>query len=185
MLIGYVRPSARGLPVEEQRQQLEAAGCGVVYVETTWSARAELAKAIQAAGFGDTLIITSLDRLAWSVRDLLEVVEKLEAAQAGLRSLSEPWADPQTEQGRHAVNVLRGLAAFNKAAFADRMQTIRRDAIARGAKIGRTQLFTDDEAREIFEAYQSGRAQIKQLMTEYSASQTTIWRAIQRGRAQD
>ena len=77
-MIGYARVSTSGQTVSMQREQLRAAGCTAIFGETASGAsghRVELARAMAALGEGDVLVVTRLDRLARSTRDLLEIVE--------------------------------------------------------------------------------------------------------------
>ena len=62
----------------------------------------------------DTVVVTRLDRLARSTRDLLDIAEKLKEAGAGLRSLAEPWADTTSPAGRMVLTVFAGIAEFER-----------------------------------------------------------------------
>lgn len=63
---------------------------------------------------GDVVVVSRLDRLARSTRDLLEIAEQLNEAQAGLRSLHEPWADTTSPAGRMVLTVFAGIAEFER-----------------------------------------------------------------------
>jgi DNA invertase Pin-like site-specific DNA recombinase len=63
---------------------------------------------------GDVLVVTHLDRLARSTRDLLNILEVIANAGAGLKSLGDAWADTTTPQGRLMLTVLGGLAEFER-----------------------------------------------------------------------
>jgi DNA invertase Pin-like site-specific DNA recombinase len=71
-----------------------------------------LARAIKFLGKGDTLLVTRLDRLARSTRDLLDTLARVAAKGARFRSLHDTWADTTTAHGRLMVTVLGGLAEF-------------------------------------------------------------------------
>jgi DNA invertase Pin-like site-specific DNA recombinase len=73
-----------------------------------------LSRAIAALSSGDTLIVTRLDRLARSTRDLLNTLDAIGEAGAGFRSLADTWADTTTPHGRLIVTVLAGLAEFQR-----------------------------------------------------------------------
>jgi DNA invertase Pin-like site-specific DNA recombinase len=60
------------------------------------------------------VVVSRLDRLARSTRDLLEIAEQLNEAEAGLRSLREPWADTTTPAGRMVLTVFAGIAEFER-----------------------------------------------------------------------
>src|SRR4051812_17982737 len=92
MLIGYARVSTQDQDTELQRVALEQAGCEQVFIEKASGAqrdRAQLTAALSFMRAGDTLVLWKLDRLARSLRQLIETVESLEARQIGFRSLTE------------------------------------------------------------------------------------------------
>lgn len=74
--------------------------------------RPGLARLLAQVGEGDVVVVTRLDRLARSTRDLLEVAARLRGVNAGLRSLAEPWADMTSPAGRMALTVFAGIAAL-------------------------------------------------------------------------
>lgn len=69
---------------------------------------------------GDTVVVCKLDRLARSTRDLLEIAETVKQAGAGLRSLSEPWADTTSLAGTMVLTVFAGMAEFERALIVER-----------------------------------------------------------------
>jgi DNA invertase Pin-like site-specific DNA recombinase len=96
---------------------LVAAGCAKVFKEKVSGAktdRAELAKLLRTIESGDVLVITRLDRLARSTRDLLNVIAALTERGAGFKSLKDTWADTTSPHGRLMLTVLGGLAEFER-----------------------------------------------------------------------
>jgi DNA invertase Pin-like site-specific DNA recombinase len=94
MIIGYGRVSTDGQSLESQHAALMAAGCEKVFAEKISGAvtdRPQLRKAIAALGPGDALIVTRLDRLARSTRDLLNILDAIGKAGAKFRSLADAW----------------------------------------------------------------------------------------------
>jgi len=115
--IGYARVSTDGQTLDAQQAALRDAGCERVFSEKESGAktnRAQLAKAIAALAAGDTLIVTKLDRLARSTRDLLNTLDAIGKAEATFKSLGDPWADTTTPHGRLMLTVLGGLAEFER-----------------------------------------------------------------------
>jgi DNA invertase Pin-like site-specific DNA recombinase len=103
MEIGYARGSTREQDLSGQLAELTAAGCAKVYREKASGARrdrAELAKVMKRLLPGDVLVVTRLDRLARSTRDLLNVLASVTERGAGFRSLKDAWADTTTPRGR-------------------------------------------------------------------------------------
>ena len=92
MIIGYARVSTDGQTLDAQQSALKAAGAEKVFAEKISGAvtdRKALARAIAALGPGDTLVVTRLDRLARSTRDLLNTMDAIGKAGAGFRSLGD------------------------------------------------------------------------------------------------
>ena len=114
---GYARVSTNGQDLTSQEHELLAAGCAKVFKEKVSGAktdRAELAKVIRTLQPGDVLVVTRLDRLARSTRDLLNVFATVSEREAGFRSLKDAWADTTTPHGRLMLTVLGGLAEFER-----------------------------------------------------------------------
>src|SRR6476659_4287588 len=86
---------------------------------------------------GDVLVVTRLDRLARSTRDLLNILDTVARAGAGFRSLADAWADTTTPHGRLMLTVLGGLAEFERELIRIRTGEGRKRAQARGARFGR------------------------------------------------
>jgi len=115
MLLGYARVSTDDQDLALQRRALREAGCRRLYEEKLSGAqrnRPELARLLDQVRDDDVLVVTRLDRLARSTRDLLDVAERLRDAGAGLRSLAEPWADTTSPAGRMVLTVFAGIADY-------------------------------------------------------------------------
>jgi DNA invertase Pin-like site-specific DNA recombinase len=99
---GYARVSTDGQSLASQEAELKAAGCIRVFAEKISGARsdrAELAKALKRIENGDTLIVTRLDRLARSTRDLLNILHALGEKGISFKSLHDAWADTTSAHG--------------------------------------------------------------------------------------
>jgi len=99
--------------------------------------RAQLAKAIAALNAGDVLLVTRLDRLARSTRNLLNNLAQIGDRAAAFRSLSDAWADTTTAHGKLMITVLGGLAEFERSLILARTSDGRARAKARGVRFGR------------------------------------------------
>jgi DNA invertase Pin-like site-specific DNA recombinase len=82
------------------------AGCSKVFREVASGAKTDRAQ----VDAGDVLMVTRLDRLARSNRDLLNTLATITGKEAGFRSLGDTWADTTTPHGRLMLTVLGGLA---------------------------------------------------------------------------
>lgn len=116
MIYGYARVSTDGQSVDAQVRQLTKAGCKKVFRETASRAntdRAELRKALAKLDADDVLIVTRLDRLARSTRDLLNILGTITERKAGFKSLGDTWADTTTSHGRLMLTVSVALPSLN------------------------------------------------------------------------
>ena len=131
-----------------QRAALKEAGCKRTFQEKVSGAKRdppELAKMIEQLRDDDTVVVTRLERLARSTRDLLDIAEKLKEADAGLRSLAEPWADTTSPAGRMVLTVFAGIAEFERTLIHQRTNSWRVAAKTRGVRFGRALKLTADQ----------------------------------------
>src|SRR2546426_7863286 len=148
---GYARVSTNGQDLAAQVAELMAAGAAKVFKEKVSGAktdRAELAKVISRLEPGDVLVVTRLDRLARSTRDLLNVLDELAKRGAGFRSLKDAWADTTTPHGKLMVTVLGGLAEFERELIRARTGEGRKRAQQRGVRFGRPRKLTPHQRDE-------------------------------------
>lgn len=136
MMIGYARTSTleQNAGLEAQRESLSAIGCERVWEEQTSSIgpREALRAAIDFAREGDVLVVTRLDRLARSVRNLGEIVEELEGKKVGLRILAL-GLDTTNATGKLMLNVLGAVSQFEREMMLERQ----REGIAKAKADGR------------------------------------------------
>jgi DNA invertase Pin-like site-specific DNA recombinase len=178
-IYGYARVSTDGQTLDAQVAALTAGGAVRVFQETASGAktdRRELAKALRALETGDTLLVTRLDRLARSTRDLLNILDTIAKAGAGFRSLSDTWADTTTAHGRLMLTVLGGLAEFERELIRTRTGEGRTRAQARGVHMGRPPKLTPAQRREGLQALASGEATQADLVRRFNVSKSTISR---------
>jgi DNA invertase Pin-like site-specific DNA recombinase len=177
-IYGYARVSTGGQSLASQDAQLHAAGCAKVFAEKVSGAktdRAELAKALRRLGEGDVLVVTRLDRLARSTRDLLNTLDIIAKAGAGFRSLADQWADTTTPHGRLMLTVLGGLAEFERELIRARTGEGRKRAQARGVRFGRPPKLTLHQRQEAIRRLRQGETQADVART-YAVDATTIGR---------
>ena len=112
---GYARVSTDGQSLSAQLAELKAANCGKIFQEKIGGARSDRKQLIRLMGVltkGDVLVITRLDRLARSTRDLLNLLGTIAEKGAGFKSLRDTWADTTPAHGHLMLTVLGGLAPF-------------------------------------------------------------------------
>jgi DNA invertase Pin-like site-specific DNA recombinase len=178
MIIGYARVSTDGQTLMAQQASLSEAGCVKVYAEKQSGAktdRAQLAKAIATLGEGDTLIVTKLDRLARSTRDLLNTLAEIAQRGARFKSLGDSWADTTTPHGRLMLTVLGGLAEFERHLILARTTEGRKRAQARGVRFGRKLKLTAHQRQEALTRRAAGEALVE-IARSYAVSHSTISR---------
>ena len=175
---GYSRVSTNGQTLASQDAQLMAAGCAKVYSEKVSGARsdrAQLVKLLKRLGAGDVLIVTRLDRLARSTRDLLNILDTISKAGAGFKSLSDTWADTTTAHGRLMLTVLGGLAEFERELIRARTSEGRERAKARGVHMGRPPSLTSFQRQEAIKRREAGETLVD-VARSYGVSYSTISR---------
>ena len=178
MIIGYARVSTEGQTLEAQQAALLGAGATKVFAEKVSGAIADrkaLARAISALGPGDVLLVTRLDRLARSTRDLLNTLDTIAKRGAGFRSLADAWADTTTPHGRLMLTVLGGLAEFERELIRARTGEGRKRAQERGVKFGRKPALSPHQRREALARRAAGEA-LTDIGRTFGVSHSTISR---------
>ncbi len=176
---GYARVSTEGQTLTGQESALREAGATKVFSEKISGAsagnRKALARALAALEPGDVLLVTRLDRLARSTRDLLNVLDMIAKADAGFRSLADKWADTTTPHGRLMLTVLGGLAEFERELIRARTSEGRIRAKARGVHMGRPPALNADQRQEALKRREAGEP-LTDIARTFGVSHTTIGR---------
>ena len=156
----------------------QAAGAERVFAEKVSGAktnRRQLQQTIEALAAGDVLLVTRLDRLARSTRDLLNVLATISDKGAGFKSLADAWADTTTAHGRLMLTVLGGLAEFERELIRARTDEGRKRAQARGVRFGRKLKLTPHQIAEALGRRNAGEALVE-IDRSYNVSHSTISR---------
>jgi DNA invertase Pin-like site-specific DNA recombinase len=178
VLYGYARVSSGGQSYAAQDAALHTAGCAKVFAEKVSGVktdRAELSRLLKKLEQGDVLIVTRLDRLARSTRDLLNILDTIGKAGAGFKSLADQWADTTTPHGRLMLTVLGGLAEFERELIKARTGEGRRQAKERGVHMGRPSKLTPHQRREAMTRREAGEA-LTEIARTFGVSHSTISR---------
>src|SRR5271170_1786641 len=178
MKYGYARVSTDGQSADAQVRQLTVAGAEKIFREVASGAktdRVQLRRMLDQLDTGDVLMVTRLDRLARSTRDLLNTLATIAGRQAGFRSLGDTWADTTTPHGRLMLTVLGGLAEFERELIRARTSEGRSRAKARGVKLGRTPKLTPHQQREAIRRRDNGET-VRDIGRSYNVSHSTISR---------
>jgi DNA invertase Pin-like site-specific DNA recombinase len=175
---GYARVSTEGQSLSAQLAQLNAAGCKQVFREKisgVRSDRKQLARLVNSLTKGDVVIVTRLDRLARSTRDLLNLLASIAEKGAGFKSLGDAWADTTTAHGRLMLTVLGGLAEFERELIRSRTGEGRARAVARGVRLGRKPKLTGHQRKEAIARREAGEV-LTEIARSYNVSHSTISR---------
>ena len=182
MKIGYGRVSTDGQSLEAQEAELHTAGVDKIFKEKASGAdanRSQLAKAIGSLHEGDILVVTRLDRLARSTRDLLNTLETISQKGAGFKSLRDTWADTTSAHGRLMLTILGGLAEFERELINTRTGEGRARAKIRGVVFGRKPKLTPHQRREALERRACGES-VVEIARTFNVAHSTISRLQER-----
>lgn len=165
MQYGYARVSTRHQETSLQLDALHAAGITNIHQEKASSVgnRPQLEALIAKLQPGDVLVFYKLDRVARSLRDLLGIIEQVEAAGACIRSLTEPL-DTTTPMGSFVLQILGAVAQLERSIIRQRSIAGQVAAHKRGVKFGRPLALTPEqeaEARAMLEAGQTRAAVVR------------------------
>src|SRR5438309_578071 len=175
---GYARVSTDGQSLTAQLAELKSASCEKIFQEKMSGARSDrkqLARLMDVLAKGDVLVVTRLDRLARSTRDLLNLLGTIAEKGAGFKSLRDTWADTTTAHGRLMLTVLGGLAEFERELIRTRHGEGRERAKARGVMLGRKPTLTSHQKREAIARREAGEV-LTDIARPYSVSHSTTSR---------
>ena len=180
MLLGYARVSTVDQNLALQRDALAEAGCGKIFTEQMSGAvtdRPALRDALEFARSGDTLIVWKLDRLARSMKQLIETVETLRLRGIGFRSLTEAL-DTTTAQGRLVFHMFGALAEFERSLIRERTQAGLAAARRAGRTGGRPPKLTDDDIEAAKAMLANPDIGVTQIAHRLGVSPATLYRYI-------
>lgn len=179
--IGYGRVSTDDQNPDSQRDALMGKGkCDRVFIEKmsgTKSDRPEWLKVKDVLRKGDTLVITRLDRLGRSSRDLIEIASWLDAEGIELEATDQP-IDTKTPEGKMFYTILSAFAQFERDLIVARTKDGLAAARARGRKGGRKSALSIKQAIMIRGLYEGGST-VSELADTFKVSRPTIYRALE------
>ncbi len=184
MLIGYARVSTQEQNTALQIEALESAGCEKLFTEKASGAqrdRPQLAAALDYMREGDTLVVWKLDRLARSLKQLLETVEGLEARGVGFRSLTEAM-DTTTAGGKLIFHIFASLAEFERSIIRERTMAGLASARARGKLGGRPKSLTAEDLQAARAMLADPTITVAQVAERLGVSPATLYRYLPGGR---
>ncbi len=177
MIIGYARVSTEDQHLDAQITALKEAGAERIFSDKISGAkrkRPELDKMLEQLRRGDVVLVTKYDRLARSLADLLDIVARVEAAQAGFRSLAED-IDTTTPAGRLIFHVFASIAQFERERIRERTMEGLEAARKKGRIGGRPPALSGDQKSEVLRLKDEGRA-LKDIAALFKVSLATVKR---------
>jgi DNA invertase Pin-like site-specific DNA recombinase len=180
MNVGYARVSTREQTAALQIDALKAAGCAKIHTEVVSGAaidRPILARLLDEVRSGDVVVIWKLDRLGRSLKNLIEIVNRLMQQNVGLKSLNDP-VDTTTPQGRLVFNLFASLAEFERDVIRERTQAGLSAARVRGRKGGRPKGLprkAESTACAAETLYREGKLSAKEIAERLRISKSTLY----------
>jgi DNA invertase Pin-like site-specific DNA recombinase len=185
MQVGYARVSTQDQRPELQLDALKVVGCEKIFEEKASGAtrdRPELIAALDYLRKGDTLVVWKLDRLARSLKQLIETVEMLEQRGVGFRSLTES-IDTTTSGGRLIFHIFAALAEFERNIIRDRTTAGLDAARARGRVGGRPKALSEADLAAARALLADPAITTRQVAERLGVSLSTLYKHIPAARA--
>lgn len=184
MLIGYARVSTNEQDTTTQVAALKAAGCERIFREKAsggrWE-RPELHKLLEQLRKGDVLVVWKLDRLSRSLRDVLTLMERIQEAKAGFRSLTEA-IDTTTPAGRMMMQMVGSFAEFERAILRERTKAGLESARKQGRIGGRRPKLLPQQQTEIVRMVIKGKQTAADAARLFNVHPATISRLLAQAR---
>jgi DNA invertase Pin-like site-specific DNA recombinase len=178
-ILGYARVSTADQDLSGQLEALKAAGATTIYREKVSGVRADrpqLGKLMAALKAGDIVLVTKLDRLGRSTRELLNLIDAIGKTGASFRSLGDPLFDTTSSQGRLLSTLLAAVADFERDLIRERTGAGRERAMAKGVKFGRKRKLSDYQRAEAIKRRGSGGETLADIAKSYGVAISMISR---------
>jgi len=185
MLIGYARVSTQEQDPALQLDALAQVRCDKVFTEKASGAqrdRPQLMAALEYMREGDTLVVWKLDRLARSLRQLIETVELLEERRIGFRSLTEA-IDSTTPGGKLVFHIFASLAEFERDIIRERTKAGLAAARARGKTGGRPPALLRADLAAAKALLRDPDITVEEAARRVGVSPSTLYRHLPGGRS--
>ena len=184
MLIGYARVSTNEQNTTTQVAALSAAGCERIFREKAsggWWERPELHKLLEQLRKSEVLVVWKLDRLSRSLRDVLTLMERIQEAKAGFRSLTEA-IDTTTPAGRMMMQMVGSFAEFERAILRERTKAGLESARKQGRIGGRRPKLLPQQQTEIVRMVIKGKQTAADAARLFNVHPATISRLLAQAR---
>jgi len=175
MKVGYARISTDKQSLDMQLQALNEGNCDVIYQDVISSVknRVELNKCLKSLNKGDILVVYKMDRVGRSIREVVNILYDLEQLGVKFISLTDNF-DTSTPQGDLLMNMLLSFAQFERKLIIQRVNDGLKAAKDRGVRLGRPELLTPYQTKELKKLRKSGY-KISFLMNKYKISRKSLY----------
>jgi len=180
LILGYARVSTKDQNLDGQRDALLAAGAERIFADTitgTVRSRPELDRMMKELRDGDVVVVAKYDRLARSLKDLLEIVDLIQDRGAGFRSIGED-IDTTTPAGRLVFHVFASIAQFERERIVERTKEGLEAARKRGRVGGRPPALSPAQKIEVKRMRDVERRPIPEIADLFKVSTKTIRRVL-------
>jgi DNA invertase Pin-like site-specific DNA recombinase len=177
-IVGYARVSTQDQHLTGQLEALKAAGAETIFREKISGARADrpqLAKLMASLKPGDVVLVTKLDRLGRSTRELLDLIQRIGDAGASFRSLGDPLWDTSSSQGRLLSTLLAAIAEFERDLIRERTGEGRKRTMSNGVRFGRKPKLSDFQRKEALKRRAAGET-LAEIAKSYAVDISMISR---------
>jgi len=183
MKIGYARVSTIDQNLSLQIDALRSAGCEMIYEEKISGKskdRPELIKMFSILRKGDSVVVWKLDRLGRSLKDLIDLVSRMQSMEVGFLSINDS-INTETATGRFTFNIFAALAEFEREIISERTKAGLNAARARGRKGGRPPGYTKETLSKIKAVkilYDQQDKGMQEIADDLSISRATAYRFL-------
>ncbi len=182
MRIGYARVSTHEQNLDLQKDALEKAGCKKIFVDKVCGVAADrpgIEETLSHLREGDTLVVWRLDRLGRSLKNLIQLISRLEEMKVGFQSLHESM-DTTSSGGKLVFHIFGALAEFERNLIRERTQAGLAAARARGRKGGRPKVLNEQQRKLVVRLYNERKNTTKEICEMMKISRPTLYSYIRR-----
>jgi len=180
MKIGYARVSTEDQNLDLQIDLLTKDGCRKIFKEKMTGktgSRPALNRALMVLKEGDMLVVWKLDRLGRSLKNLINILQDLEARKIGFRSIAD-GIDTETATGRLLFHVIGAIAEFECVQISERTKAGLQAAKRRGKRLGRPPSISASQIALAKQLVQEGELSNADIAARLKIGKTTLWRAM-------
>lgn len=184
MKIGYARVSTQDQNLDMQIDALKNVGCEIIFEEKISGKskeRPELTKLFEKLRKGDTVVVWKLDRLGRSLKDLIDLITKMQKLDVSFLSIQD-GINTNTATGRFTFNIFASLAEFEREIISERTKAGLTSARARGRKGGRPAGYSIETIKKIkavkvlYDA--TGSSSVQEIADSLKISRATCYRYL-------